>query len=200
MDFELTDDGDLYLGDQKVDEEGYLLYYKTDRMGYNLPIETRDVDEASIPIRDFSTIHQDEESLQLIKTKLKTDNPDWIMYTNVGASLTDFIGRHNNYKTGKEIESRILNTLIRDGSFNKEELKINLIPTSSNEVLIDIKFDKKSLYSRYAIILNFEIGIKNVYLLDKEGKKIELKEKINPGTMEGMARIDSIDRAQRGGV
>lgn len=192
MDFELTNDGDLYLGQQQVDEDGYLLYYMVDELGDRLPIPTRDVEKASIPVRDFKTIHDDEERLQLIQTRLKTDNPDWILYTRVGASLSDFIGRQNTATTGKEIEDRVLNTLIRNNSFNKDELSVKLIPTSSSEVLVDVKLDSQSLYLRYAFTLNFEVGVTNVYVLDRYGQIIEEEIKVNPDIMDGMPKPDPI--------
>lgn len=186
MDFELTSDGDLYLGQQEVDDEGYLLYYMVDEFGERMPQKTRDVDEASIPIRDFKTIHQEEERLQLIQSRLKTDNPDWVLYTSVGASLTDFIGRQNTASTGKEIEERVLNTLVRDGAFDEEELTVNLIPTSPYEVLVDIKLDSENLYLRYAFSLDFNIGVTNVYTVNKNGDIETEKEKVNPDIMDGM--------------
>lgn len=192
MDFELTDDGDLYLGQQQVDEEGYLLYYMVDELGDRLPIPTRDVEKASIPVRDFKTIHEDEERLQLIQTRLKTENPDWILYTRVGASLTDFIGRQNTASTGKEIEERVLRTLTRNNSFDKDELTVNLIPTSASEVLIDVKLDGQNIYLRYAFTLNFEVGVTNVYVLDRTGQIVEEEVKVNPDIMDGMPEPEEI--------
>lgn len=194
MDFELTDDGDLYLGQQKVDEEGYLLYYMVDELGDRLPIPTRDVEEASIPVRDFKTIHEDEERLQLIQTRLKTENPDWIMYENVGASLSDFIGRQNTATTGKEIEERVISTLTRNNSFDREELTVNLVPTSASEVLIDVKLDSRNIYLRYAFTLNFEVGVTNVYVLDRTGQVVEEEVKVNPDIMDGMPEPEEVQK------
>lgn len=192
MDFELTDDGDLYLGQQQIDEEGFFLYYMIDEIGSKLPMITRDVEEATIPIRDFKTIHEDEEKLQLIQTRLKTENPDWILYKRVGASLNDFIGRQNTATTGKEIEERVISTLTRNNSFDREELTVNLIPTSSSEVLVDIKLDSNNIYLRYAFTLNFELGVTNVYVLDRTGQIVEEEIKMNPGIMDGMPELDDV--------
>lgn len=186
MDFELTDDGDLYLGQQLTDEEGYLLYYMVDELGDNLPIVTKDVNEASIPIRDFNTVHEDLEKIQLIKTRLQTENPDWMLYEEVGASLTDFIGETNTPSTGEKIEDRVYYTLLRNQAFKEDELEVNAIPISSEEVLVDVILDSESLYLRYAFSLNFRLGVNNVYVLDKNGQIIEEKEKENPEILDGI--------------
>lgn len=190
MDFELTDDGDLYLGQQLTDKEGYFLYYIVDELGENLPIITRDVNEATIPIRDFKLISEDLERLQLIKTRLQTENPDWALYESVGASLTDFIGEKNNPTTGSLIEDRVLQTLLRNDAFHEEELSVNVIPISYNEVLVDVTLDSQSMYLRYAFSLNFEIGVNNVYILDRNGDIVEEEVKLNPEIMEGMPTED----------
>lgn len=186
MDFELTDDGDLYLGKQLTDEEGYLLYYMIDEFGNKQAKVTKDVNIASVPIRDFKTIDGDLAKVQLIRTRLKTENPDWALYENVGASLTDFIGMPNNPETGKLIEDRVYDTLLRNDAFQKDELSVNVIPTSHKEVLVDVILDSQSLYLRYAFSLNFEIGINNIYVLDKNGQVLDEEIKLNPDILDGI--------------
>lgn len=186
MDFELTDDGDLFLGQQSVDEEGYLLYYMVDDIGDMLPMITRDANEATIPVRDFRTTQGSPQRLQLIKSRLQTENPDWSIYENVGASLSDFIGETNNPETGKKIEERVLHTLLRNEAFDTDELFVNVAPTSPKEVLVDIVLDSQEMYLRYAFSLDFEIGINNIYILDESGEVLEKEEKINPDIFEGI--------------
>ena len=180
MDFRLTQDGDLMLGQQAIDDEGYLLYYQIDPENTVRPIVTRDVD-ATIEIRDIQTVHQDEERLQLINSRLRTENPDWYLYESVGASLTDFIGRVNNPDTALEIENRVESTLIRNDAFLSEELEINVVPTSRSEVLVDIILDSENRYLRYAFSLNFDIGINNTYILDRDGNILEELEELEEG-------------------
>lgn len=186
MDFELTDDGDLYLGQQQVDDEGYLLYYQISGRDGEIPRITKDIEEASIPIRDFKTITGEEEKVQLIGTRLRTDNPDFVLYENVGASLSDFVGEINNENTAEEIEIRVMNTLLRESNFKEEDLSVNVLPVSPTEVLTDVQLKNKNEYIRYAFSLNFDIGIVNTFVLDRNGNIIEDEEKINPDIYSGI--------------
>lgn len=178
MDFRLTQDGDLVLGQQAIDDEGYLLYYQIDPESTIRPIITRDIDNGAIEIRDIQTVHQDEEKLQLISSRLRTENPDWYLYESVGASLTDFIGRVNSPDTALEIENRVESTLIRNDAFLSEELEINVVPTSRSEVLVDIILDSENRYLRYAFSLDFDIGINNTYILDRDGNILEERDEV----------------------
>lgn len=173
MDFKLTSDGDLILGQQSVDEEGYLLYYKKELPPNSLPDVTRDIDEGSVPIRDIETVFQDEERLQLIQSRLRTDNPDWYLYEDVGASLSDFIGLPNNPDTANQIEIRVKDTLLRNEAFLEDEISVNVIPVSQSEIVIDVVLDSQNRYLRYAITLDFNVGINNTYVLDREGMIVD---------------------------
>lgn len=193
MDFELTSDGDLLLGQQKTDEKGNLLYFLNDPLGLDFPIETTNPENATITIRDFKKIDGDLERIQLIETRLKTENPDWITYRNVGASLTDFIGLQNTPDNGELIRQRVFHTLVRDEAYTEEELKVNVVPISATEILIDIIMENNDLYTRYAFSLNYEIGITNVYVLDKNGEVLEEPKKVNPDMFEGIVYDETED-------
>lgn len=172
MDFKLTDDGDLSLGQQVIDDEGYLLYYKDVKKEDGFPVTTVNIEESISPIRDIETVSVDEERLQLMKSRLQTDNPDWYLYEDVGASLSDFIGMINSPDTANLIERRVVDTLLRNDAFSVDELDVNVIPVSLNEVLIDIILTIENKYLRYAIKLDFNVGINNIYTLDREGNII----------------------------
>lgn len=173
MDFKLTDEGDLDLGQQQVDRDGYLLYH-TQAYQHEYPAEpTTNPEIGETPIRDFKTVHEDQERLQLIQTRMKTENPDFYLYQEVGASLTDFIGRKNNRDTANEIELRVRDTLLRNDAFDEEELNITVVPVSFDEVLVDILLDNSNHHIRYAFTLDFNLGIKNTYVIDEEGNVIE---------------------------
>lgn len=191
MDFKLTKDGDLLLGQQATDEEGYLLYYIIDSQSPTLPITTRNINEASVAVHDIRTVHDDEERLQLIQSRLRTDNPDWYLYDEVGASLSDFIGEENSPETASEIESRIIETLIRNDAFTLEELEVNVVPTSINEILVDIILDSENRYLRYAFSLDFDIGINNTYILDRDGNILEEDLEVNPDIYEGIPKYET---------
>ena len=192
MDFELTDDGDLYLGQQQIDEDGYLLYYKTDPDRFFNPIVVRDASQASIPIRDFKTISGDVEKVQLVHNRLRTENPDWLLYEYVGASLSDFIGEPNNPQTAEAIERRVLHTLKRNSAFMEEELTINVAPISISEVLIDVRVESENNYINYAFSLSFLSGVTNTYVIDEEGHIVQ-QEKINPEVFEGILEGGEIE-------
>lgn len=191
MDFKLTQDGDLLLGQQAVDEEGYLLYYSIDSTSNNLPVVTRDINLADAAIHDLKTVHEDEERLQLIQSRLRTDNPDWYLYEEVGASLSDFIGEQNSPETAKRIEARVAETLVRNDAFSLDEIEINVVPISVNEILVDIILDSENRYLRYAFSLDFDIGISNTYVLDKDGNIMEPENEEPVDIYEGLPKYEN---------
>lgn len=167
-----------------------MLYYQIDETSDRPPVVTRDVDKATVSIHDFKTIHEDEERLQLLESRMRTENPDWYLYQEVGASLSDFIGLPNNPDTAKTIEDRVLHTLTRQDSFSEEELTVSVAPISASEVLIDVILDSENLYLRYAFSMDFNIGINNVYVLNQNGEIIEDAGEENPDIYAGINRYD----------
>lgn len=159
-DIKLSSDGDLVLGQQQLDEEGFFLYYK--KVGEEEVEITRDPD-GNTPIRDMEAAYGEDAAMQLIKSRLQTDNPDWHPYPNVGANLSDLIGSINSPKTAEIGKDMILRALTYDGAFETEDIEVEVIPVSANQILFDIRLVRDARYLRYPVIFDFETGLLNDY-------------------------------------
>ena len=165
-DFQLTAEGDLMLGQQTSDEDGYLLYYHPDGPASDIPpINTNP--EGGIPIRDASLIEGDQQSLQLIKSRLMTENPDWNLYPEIGADLTDLIGMRNTPETAEVGINLIRRSLTRDRAFNEEDLEIDAAPVGPRTLLFSILLKRNQNILRYTGTLNLSLGVWNEYQVEE---------------------------------
>lgn len=163
-DFKLSADGDLVLGEQAVDSDGYLLYYAL-YPGEEQSFITRTPSDYTRPMRDIKIVEDDEGDLQLIKSRLQTENPDWRLYPLVGADLTDLIGLPNTPETAYLAEQSVLRALTYDGAFKEKDLTINVVPVSAFTLFIDIKLRQGNQLIRYSGSINLELGVWNEYQL-----------------------------------
>lgn len=158
-DFKLTEEGDLELGDQLVNEEGYLLYY-TELGSTAMTIEPG---ESGIPVRDLEMTWGDEAEAQLIMSRLRTENPDWLLHDGIGADISDLIGEPNTQETAAIGVEKIRAALTYGNTFLSEELEIIPIPISATEILFDIWVNRAIGVSRYPVIIDLEYGLLNYY-------------------------------------
>lgn len=165
IDFQLDDDGDLKLGTQQVNAEGYLLYYRQPTGEDQKPYLTTEPGVGTVPVRDFSLVLEEASELQLIRTRLMTENPDWSLYKTVGADLTELIGRRNNPQTAALGENLIMRALTYDNAFEKERVSVEAIPVSQAKILFVLTLKKKTTQNRYGISFDLQLGITNIYEL-----------------------------------
>ena len=100
-DLKLDADGDLILGDQARDADETPLYY-TRAMGTGeRPQLTTDPEIGSVPVRPLQIVSGESSMLQLVRARLMTENPDWLLYPKVGADLSDLIGKRNTPMTAQ---------------------------------------------------------------------------------------------------
>ena len=79
-DLKLDADGDLILGDQARDADETPLYY-TRAMGTGeRPQLTTDPEIGSVPVRPLQIVSGESSMLQLVRARLMTENPDWLLY------------------------------------------------------------------------------------------------------------------------
>lgn len=164
IDLKLSSDGDLELGQQATDNDGYLLYYYVANENGDL-LTTTNPDIGTVPVRDMKMIYGVEGDIQLIQTRLKTENPDWILYPNVGGDLTDLLGRMNTIETAQDGIDMIYRALTYDGAFKQEELKVDAVPVSQDAILFNIKLTRNNTIVTYATVLDLELNTWNEYQL-----------------------------------
>lgn len=164
IDFRMSDDGDLVLGEQLMNENGELLYRDPSRLsGY-----TTEVSETTIPMRDMGIAYGDEVDIQLIRFRLNTDAPDYSVHPNLGANLSDLIGEMNTRSTMEKGKAYILEALTYDSSFNRSELDIAGIPYDRSKILYSIRLMREGRESvRIPLLFDLERGVMNTYEVDE---------------------------------
>lgn len=163
LDFKLSKEGDLVLGEQSVDENGFLLYYQLPVGDDTEPYLTRTPSDLTIPVRDIDLVYEDEADLQFIWSRMQTENPDWRPYPNVGADLTDLIGMPNTPETARLGEDLILRSLTYDGAFKRNDLEVNAIPVGPFTLFFDVKLKRGDNLVRYSGTMDLEMGVWNEY-------------------------------------
>lgn len=97
-----------------------------------------------MPVRDFSLVLEEASELQLIRTRLMTENPDWSLYKTVGADLTELIGRRNNPQTAALGENLIMRALTYDNAFEKERVSVRRDSRQSGKNTFCFDFKEKN--------------------------------------------------------
>lgn len=161
-DIKITADGDLVLGNQMTDAENKLLYYVSSNPEA-AGIVTNEPNENSIPMRDMDSVFSDDRNLQLISTRFRTDQPDWYLYPDLGANISELAGELNSEETALKGKDMIIESLTSDNAFNMSNVEITPVPVSQNEILYDIRIHTNESVSRYHYLLNLEIGVLNYY-------------------------------------
>lgn len=163
LDLKLNSDGDLVLGDQSRNAADQLLYYiPTNNNGDAVQLTT-DPTIGTIPVRDMDIVVGEESQLQLIKSRLMTENPDWLLYPNIGADLTDLIGKRNTPTTAQEGKDLIIRALTYDKAFAESDITIEAVPVSRETILFDLRIKRKIRVLRYALTVSLKLGVTNVH-------------------------------------
>lgn len=163
MDFQLTPDGDLKLGQQATDENGYPLFYIS-QSPYSNGLTTIDPNEDSIPVRDVGLISGYDEILQWMKTIFQTENPDWSLYPTIGANISDLAGELNTKETAFLGETMIRRAFSVHPFLSEENVTIQSVPISHYKIiyLIQLQKEDQATYD-YHFILDLEMGVLNYY-------------------------------------
>ena len=140
-----------------------MLYYIPTNENGDAPRLTNEPGPGRIPVREMRTVSGEESQLQLIRSRLMTENPDWLLYPNIGADLSDLIGKRNTPMTAEEGRSMIIRALTYDAAFSERELTVEAIPVSRETLLFDIKILRRGNVYRYALTLSLQLGITNFY-------------------------------------
>lgn len=163
VDFGFSDEGDLVLGDQVVNQEGELLFIDEDN-------NVTTIESSSTkPLRDMSYAYGNHSEKIVIQNRLKTENPDWYLHPTIGADLSDIIGEPNTKEVGDRGAQLIKRALTYDGYYKQQEVQVRAVPVSLNELLFQVKIFKGIGQTKeWPILFNLETGIVNKY--EKRGE------------------------------
>lgn len=100
----------------------------TDSGDYKFDSVTSDfADTTEIPYRAF---------VQQIATRVSSTRGDWRLQPNIGASLTQNLGRPNSPELGRQIQLAVINSLTQDAFIKSSELKVEVFPIAKNQIAI----------------------------------------------------------------
>lgn len=115
----LTDDGDLVLTADDVGSDGNL-------------------------IQDLSYISLEEALQQIVKSRIRTDAPDWFIHPTMGGNLSDLIGEPNtreNAALGVEALTRVLTY---DNFLTLEQIEVRAVPINKQDIIFYINITVES--------------------------------------------------------
>ena len=164
IDFRMSEDGDLVLGEQLTNEKGELLYRDPNRLsGY-----TTEVTESTIPMRDIGVSYGDEVDIQMIRFRLNTDAPDYTIHPEMGANLSDLIGEMNTRSTMEKGKAFILEALTYDNALSESELEVSGLPYDQTKILYSVRLMREGRPSvRIPLLFDIELGIMNTYEVEE---------------------------------
>lgn len=161
IDWAFTSDGDMGLGDPRVDTEGQVLYRHI-----NGVIDT-DKRESGKEIRDIGVVEDIDADRQIVMNRLRTDSPDWYHHPGMGGNLTDLIGEPNTRETSAVGAAYIEKALTYGGLYNTSQLTIRPIPLNTHEVVFMIDIVKSSQVVRLPLLFNVQTGLMDFYQTPK---------------------------------
>lgn len=160
VDFRFSPEGDLELGSPSYDDLGRLLYI--DSLG-----EISTDDTSGQLVRDIPLQVSYFSEKQVIINRLKTDNPDWYRYPEIGAGLSSLIGLPNTRETGLLGKSLIEKCLCKDDFIKPVDLSVRPVPISSTEILFHISIKRLASDLVIPVIFDLEHGLLTEYEVSK---------------------------------
>ncbi len=92
--------------------------------------------------------------VQQVLTRMESNRGDWPLQREVGASLSDFLGRTNSRETADDIRNRVLSELSQSGLVAPADLRVDVVPISANTILILLYItpagSRKSIYLTFS--------------------------------------------------
>lgn len=76
--------------------------------------------------------------IQRIDTRIKSAKNSWDLQPNIGASLTDFLGKRSSSELGRTIKQRLYNELYQDDLLRSGELTVDVFPATATQLGIAI--------------------------------------------------------------
>jgi hypothetical protein len=115
---------------------------------------TSDGDLAMSPSGDLAITETPwRDDVQQAYIRVMTDEGDYLLYPNLGASLSTLYGMPQSPETGSYGESLIVSALNREGRFSGKPFSVNAVPTGPQSIRFDVDITSGS---REAIRLSVE--------------------------------------------
>ena len=73
---------------------------------------------------------------QEVRTRIESDQGDWVVFPATGSNLRDFVGEPNNQYTAEAIKTRMHGSLTRDGFINNRDINIQYMPIDRDKLMV----------------------------------------------------------------
>jgi hypothetical protein len=106
-------------------------------------------------VYDFVLTEDNEDIKQLIYNRLVTQNPDWHNHPIMGADLEEMIGKSNTRENAKEIEKRILKSLLyldpvtQTLAFDPATCSVRAIPVNPTTIMVLITTSNSNMFINF---------------------------------------------------
>lgn len=121
-------------------------------------------DLALTPAKDLMTAQGRLYREQQARLRLSLMQGEWASDRFMGADLDELRGEENTRELGDEIISRVIRALTYDGLFLEEELSVDVVPLSEDEVLVRIEAsDEGTTPQTFEVALHLLHGTKPLF-------------------------------------
>lgn len=76
--------------------------------------------------------------IQRVDTRMSSGKGDWRLQPQIGAGLTDFVGRRNSAELARFIKQRVYTELLQDDLMRAGELTVEVLPITATKVAIGV--------------------------------------------------------------
>jgi len=85
---------------------------------------------------DLALSKPSRTAIQDIAFRVRSQHDDFQLHPLIGANLAPLVGEPNNRRNGDRIRTLVQRALTRDGRFSPDSLSIEVVPVSSEDIVI----------------------------------------------------------------
>ena len=101
-----------------------------------------------------TSVHELLSFVQEAKTRVRSELYEWKLHPDLGASLSDLIGRPNTRGIANEGKARIIASLSRDGFLAQKYITVRSIPVDRNHLMYRLKIRLPDMSGSESIEIN----------------------------------------------
>lgn len=75
---------------------------------------------------------------QEIRTRMSSEVGDWVLYPDISAGLSDYVGEPNNKFTAEALKTRISASIARNGLVNNADIQVRYAPIEFDKIMFRI--------------------------------------------------------------
>jgi len=95
--------------------------------------------------------------LQRVDTRMRSGKGDWSAQSQLGAGISDFLGKKNNEATARALKSRIYTELYQDDLLRATELTVDILPITSTAIVIALIIKPPASTGQVVIVYSYDL-------------------------------------------